>query len=346
MATTRLLTEAAEEWLDALRGQGLSTGTVNLYGITMKQFRSHAGDIYAKNITPQHVDKFFTAKPEWEPQTRRMKQSHLNLFFEWCRNRGYMSRNSDPLMGRRAPKVPKIERLRLTNSELNDALSIAPNPRDRMVVAILIFLLVRDSEARTIRWKDILWERDEVYVFRDKTDEDDHLPMSGNLRDELLLWKRELEKANGIVQPDWYVLPPMAPTATRNMKSGQWAVQKSTVYDPTRPLARLINQVKPVLIGLGHEDDMYRDGTHTLRRSGARELFEWLLTTEQADKALRIVQSMLGHATLAQTEHYIGLRRDRQARDLAIKGKRMYGDAMGVTNDADVIPFRKVSHGG
>lgn len=323
MATSKPLPEAINEWIDALRGMGRSNGTIGLYTITVKQFFDHAGNIFVKNINPQHMDKFFSAHPEWGARTRGMKQNHLSLFIEWCRARGYIARANDPLFGRQKPKVPKIERLRISRDRFGEVLNLAPNPRDRMIVGTLLYLLCRDSEARVIRWKDVLWEQDEVYIYARKTGQDDHLPMSAELREELERWKHYFESTYSIIQPDWYVLSPTASNPPRDPITGKWLTGRIT-WEPQRPLQRLVPRIIPILEAMDY--DLYRDGSHTLRRSGARELFEALSHTESADKALRIVQSMLGHASLAQTEAYIGLERDRQSRNKAIKGKRMYGE--------------------
>jgi integrase len=69
-----------------------------------------------------------------------------------------------------------------------------------------------------------------------------------------------------------------------------------------------------------------REGVHTLRRSGARALYEELVAGdhEARDEAIGMVQAMLHHKTRAQTEHYIGLEAAREKRDKVFKGKQMF----------------------
>ena len=65
------------------------------------------------------------------------------------------------------------------------------------------------------------------------------------------------------------------------------------------------------------------EGSHTLRRSGARALFDRLAESGY-DRSLRIVQSMLHHSSVTITEKYIGVTPDQRSRDEIIKGQEMY----------------------
>ena len=73
------------------------------------------------------------------------------------------------------------------------------------------------------------------------------------------------------------------------------------------------------------------EGFHTLRRSSARAFFESLRERgEGRDHALMIVKDFLNHASVAQTEHYLGLNQERTIRDALLKDQpfltRLAGD--------------------
>jgi len=64
------------------------------------------------------------------------------------------------------------------------------------------------------------------------------------------------------------------------------------------------------------------EGFHTLRRSSARALFEALRSAgEGRDHALMVVKEFLNHASVTQTEHYLGLNQERAIRDAILKDK-------------------------
>jgi integrase len=68
------------------------------------------------------------------------------------------------------------------------------------------------------------------------------------------------------------------------------------------------------------------EGFHTLRRSSARALFESLRSDGAGrDHALMIVKDFLNHASVVQTEHYLGLNQERTLRDALLKDQSFLG---------------------
>jgi len=97
--------------------------------------------------------------------------------------------------------------------------------------------------------------------------------------------------------------------------------------------------VKRAMRRIGHEP--HGSGMHTLRRSGARALFD-RLRHEGYDGALMRVSSMLGHADTKTTEIYLGLSIERQQRNELIAGKAMFPD---MTESGTVVPLKEASGG-
>ena len=67
-----------------------------------------------------------------------------------------------------------------------------------------------------------------------------------------------------------------------------------------------------------------REGSHTLRRSGARAYYDHWVAEGRAD-AIRIVQTLLHHKKVEQTQEYIGLELDRANRDELMRGVTIFG---------------------
>ena len=93
-------------------------------------------------------------------------------------------------------------------------------------------------------------------------------------------------------------------------------------------MVRVHRIAQRALVGIGfdtHDEHgvTAREGMHTLRRSGARALFNELVL-EGYDGALRTVQSYLHHSSSTMTERYLGLAEDRHRRNKEFVGRNLY----------------------
>jgi integrase len=135
-----------------------------------------------------------------------------------------------------------------------------------------------------------------------------------------LNWYRENQ--NGLVG-SWFLVP--------SKKPDQWTWDKDTgmlgridVLADLRPENRVTHPYRAVqraLAVMGYET--HKEGEHTLRRSGARALFD-TLREQGYDGALMRVSSMLGHRDTRVTEHYIGLSLERTQRNAMFAGQPMF----------------------
>jgi integrase len=94
-----------------------------------------------------------------------------------------------------------------------------------------------------------------------------------------------------------------------------------------------------VLLKAGYDLDK-GEGGHTLRRSGATALYNEL-SERGHDRAIRMCQAMLGHASIQTTEVYLALNLDRKARNDLLAGKRMFS----VGGPAKVLSLEKAADG-
>lgn len=105
---------------------------------------------------------------------------------------------------------------------------------------------------------------------------------------------------------------------------------------PTRPVGTLHRIATRALDKInyptrGEDGESLREGMHTLRRSAARARFD-VLESLGYDGAIRHVQTMLGHATMAMTEHYLGLHLDRVKRNELVRGRPMFSTGENVVS--------------
>ena len=74
------------------------------------------------------------------------------------------------------------------------------------------------------------------------------------------------------------------------------------------------------------EGKSLHEGVHTLRRSGARALFDELVDRGGYDGVLRLVAAMLHHKSTQMTERYLGLDVDTKKRNDLLRGERMFAE--------------------
>lgn len=316
------ITEAVDEYVETLRLQGRAPNTIRSRRQLVRQLLHSVGNIYLKHLTVQHVDRLFLDNPQWAPSTRAKIVAELGSFFKWAQQRRYMP-NEDLLQQMRGIKVPKQKRMRLSVAQISDLLDAAANPRDRIVIALGSYMLLRGSEVRTLQWKHIRLDSFEADVWREKTDEWDEMPITSELAEELHRWRRHLVETIGFPQPEWYVAPSYRATVTTRDPATGYITSATSRLNPHTPVSRPYQAVKNALKRLGIEDD--KEGVHTLRRSGARALYE-ALAAQGHDRAARHTQAMLGHADMTTTEKYLGLDIDRKSRNDLLKGASMFSE--------------------
>lgn len=336
------LSPSIDNYIRFRKSQDYSPGTIKVDVQVLKKFLAVNGNIYCHVITHRHVERHF------EEVTRTRKSSSLKndhgvlvRFFKWARHTGRMPVESDPMFGRRQPKAVKRERNRIPVTQFDLLLDTAEerDPRDRGLLALLLYTLARDSEITDLRIRDLNLETGDLRVRVHKTGVEDTLPVSVELDREMRRWLTMYAAEAGPLQGHHYLVPARAVHPIRN-EQGRITHHMST-YRPEKRIRAAGRVVSPVLERMGFpilNDDgsAAHEGAHTIRRSGARALFDQLSSTGY-DHGLRIVQSVLHHSSVTMTESYLGITADRRSRDEIIRGKELYPR----TVDANVIKIAR-----
>ena len=332
------LSDAITAFLADRRARGLSRESLRNEKQCLELLLADVGNIQVHRLRPQHLDTFWANRTTWSAGTMNRGRAHLSTFFKWCRARGHMPRDLDPMEGTKKIRVTPRDRAIIPQGEFQTLLSSIEDPRRRIAVAIGLYLFLRLSEISNLRWQDINLETSTVQVYRSKTRTMDDLPICDELRKELLRWKRIY--AIGLQQqpqPGWYVVPGVPSGVPRyGVKGTKGFIKESTGeirWQPTTK-ASLNYAIRTALKDLGYYRPM--EGGHTLRRSGAIALYNELSRVGH-DRAIRICQAMLGHSSVQTTEIYLRLDLDRKVRNDLLAGKRMFG----TEGEADVIDFQR-----
>lgn len=319
------LSEAITEYTEHMKARGRKARTIHNHKQPLNRALREWGDIYVASISHRHIDDLF-AKADWSAATRNLYLGNIRQgFFPWCRRHGYMRKDFDPTDGWTTSRVERREKDWIPVDEFAGLLDAATSPRDRGVVAAGMFLMLRGSEVSYLKVGSVDFDHDRILVWREKTQEEDWMPMSVELKEELLVWFRHYELSTGRtpLHPDWFLFPAQGPLPMKHDHSiGK--LQPTGEAPPYKPWTRLgkpYMAVKRTVKAYGIDD--YRAGVHLLRRSSARAYYD-LLVEQGHDHALMRVGAILGHKDTKTTQIYLGVKIEREQRNAAIAGKVMF----------------------
>ena len=268
-------------------------------------------------VTREDVTAWYTAL-QVGPSTKPTRVSQLRTFLKFCREEGLM--DSDPTVRLRAKKSRSsgATKDRLDAAELLALLDLCRLPHERIMLALCINLGLRASELTRLRVGDVDLERHEIRVRIEKTDEDDLMPISEDLADELSRWLDHYEDHAQVLHQSYLV-----PSHYWDNHNGR------SIYRHLQPTTHPERVIKRALKGAGWSE-IKGEGVHTVRRSLATVYFDMVEAEESFDSALLATMTLLHHSRPQTTLDYIGRNRAVLARDRAIKGKRFLSKLAGV----------------
>lgn len=328
-----LFSDFVDEWELSLKSNAFAAATVRSHMATARRLLAHVGNVQMRNITPRHIDTYFAERQvRLSPASLNIERSALNVMFGYAMQRRYITEN--PAAHRRMFRKVKRERTRVPARDFPALLDCAHHPQDRVIVALGLFLFLRASEIRTLRVGDVDLGSGLIEVEVHKTKQFDVMPISSELDAELRRWLTWYGTQLGrpLKRTDYLVPTKDRPRFVKGVHPRENAdlqrIRVETVLNPERPVYNPAAAVQRVLSAYGiairdDNDESLREGVHTLRRSGARALFDRLLG-EGYDGALRTVQAMLHHAAVTTTEVYLGIALDKKRRDDILRGKSMF----------------------
>lgn len=337
------LSDAIEEFLAYRKAAGLAANTVKINRRGLSYFLALIGNIQVRHLDAKHGEQFqaWLMGKGWKPNTVNTHLTSLSAFVKWLRSRRYLGAGSDPMGTVRLLKTMDEPRQRLHKDEFLDFLETAQNPHERIICALGLYLFLRSSEIAALKVGDVDLEEGKVTVHVTKSKLVDLMPISRELDKELRRWLSwyayDIERP--LADNMWLVPARRRPSMANDGSGpgGGYLVEREHGNcQPYKQGTKPHRYVKKVLdrfgVPLYNEDGKSnREGCHTLRRSGARALFDELVYVSNYDGALRLVSSMLHHKSVTMTEKYLGLDVDSHMRDDLLRGQQMF------TYAADVI---------
>lgn len=329
------ISEASPKYENHLHARRLTDGTIRAHRSALNLLQTHIGDLYLDSITTEHIDKLFLNN-NWAPTTRNTKIAIYRVFFKWARGARHMNPLNDPMIGLRQKTPPQKQHLRIPHSEWVKLFNACIHPQERIVIATGLFLFLRASEQRALKMQCVNLQNNLIDVWRPKTQKWQVMPISSELGDELRLWLTWLSTQYEL-QPEHHLICGRNKDMSHDPKTHRWIAGTGTM-NLERPVHNPAKIVQRVLRRAGYNVEKGQ-GEHTLRRSGARALFDTLVA-QGYDGALKQVQTLLGHANAWQTETYLGIDLEQKRVLDAYAGKPMFG-----TPNTNVVPLRKAEHG-
>jgi integrase/recombinase XerD len=286
------LDRAIEDFLTYLRVErGLSQATIRAYRGDLDDFASARGSAAEWNRTPDAALRYLAARtrrgrphdPGLAPTSLRRRAASIRGFYRFAFGEGLIS--VDVAQHIDLPRQPRLLPETLTIDEVERLLEAAPDLRGRTLLEILYAAGLRVSEALGLDREDVSLDGGFVRVIG-KGDKERLVPVGDVALDWLARWL-------SVERPRLLALGHVAPERGGPLFLG----------DRGRRMARqqAFGLVKSAARAAGLSD---RVSPHTLRHSFATHLLE-------GGADLRIVQELLGHASISTTQLYTHLTGER-----------------------------------
>lgn len=324
-----LLSEATARYLES-RKTRVALNTLRADAAALRRLVGVLGDPPLTAVGEDDIDDYFLDQADLGAATRNLRLSKIQAFFAYALGRGWITEN--PATERRRLLEPEADPLFVPVEQFPALLDAARNPRDRMIVALGLYLFLRSSEVQSLRWLDVDQARGHIYTMQHKTKTRDRMPICSELAEELIGYRRWYTDQSGEIQPEWYLVPGLktmvvAPSAWGygDTPDGRFRrlPQPRFILFPWKPTPKPHRAVQAALAAI--DLPVLQQGGHTLRRSGARALFNVLRETDDVTGALQTVKTMLHHKSTIMTERYLGIQPERERRDARLKGRSMFG---------------------
>lgn len=287
-------------------------------------------NVYLPDIDDRMMVRYFNRllPPGHEPRTYNNYRQILKKFWDFCRGEAWVRTNPmrhvDPL------RVSARVRLLLSPDELLRILDIS-EPRDRIALAVGMNTALRAGDISKLTIGSVNLGNDTIQVSIQKTGAEEILPMTSELRTELLKWFTTYATVMGMpvsaLPNNWTLIPPIQSVAVNVHDT---ALGRREVFEPHRQLTHMERIVQGALRKLGHPTR--GEGFHTIRRSMLRSMHDLAVADGESD-AIRMVQAMAGHKNQQTTEIYLGITHEKRRRDAMMQGKSFLTRAVGAQEE-------------
>lgn len=347
-----------EPYIDELRAQGKSAGTIRLYSGYLRRLAKSCDEVSRSACLVKNIDARHTARVRARYSsntTRNICETVLRGWLNWCVRMRYITEAramaaQGHVKYKKHIRKPKVY---IPAVQFQGCLEAAGawHPRSRAIVACALYTLGREGELESIQLKDFDLRKLGVELYRSKRQRWTTAPITPDFLSELDLWLTWYAADQGYgspaamiaEHPEWYLLPRLdwvgggGRTADERSRHGRHVMHPETQGRQFRAV------IKRTMDAMGIESREHGksvrhlgEGVHTIRRSGARAMLDFLTDNIGADRALLQVSLMLDHEDTRVTLLYIGLDLERERLNDFLRTNSMYA----------VNPSRRATAGG
>lgn len=330
------LGESIEDYNRWRQGRRLALGTLRNERIVLSRLAKVCGPILTGSLRENHVEAHWADAAVTRTSSLAIDYATLRGFLGWCARTGRITDRRDLMLNIVPPPQSRRERRRISANEFPRLLDSADHPRDRMVLALGVYSLQRSNEIAATRIGDVLFDTSEILSRISKGRRGQvreiYMPICAELDTELRRWLTYYTEQQGPLQPEWFLVPAKySPKWEQDPESGKFikTLRKTDHLKPVIPWRgnrAVVAKQALEAIGFPVTDPTGKgvfEGMHTLRRSGARALYDRYVADGEAD-AVGLVQQMLNHESRSMTERYIGVTSQRTRLRQTLAGKIMY----------------------
>ena len=320
-----LLSTASDLFYLSRKSQGIKPGTIRNYRISLERLMTVMGDLPVDKYTRGDIDQFVTrlADDGMANSTINKTIDNIGAFYNWASWDERLQVARSPLQGRRRLPVITRDRLRIPAEKFGSLIGSAEHPRDRILVAVGLMTMLRQSEIVSLRIGDLDMHEYVLNVRIHKTNGTDRMKIAHELRPFVREWLTYYTEQVGYLDPNYYLIP------------AKTAMTQGSRLQPSKQMVQVSRIINDILARAGYplrdaEGNSLREGAHTLRRSGALSFFRAQSQHGGIDDALRLSSSMLHHKSVSTTEGYLGLKSETERRNKILEQGPMFP---GLTGD-------------
>lgn len=308
-------------------------------------------------ITADCISRYFTDLGDVVQSTRNRALVDARKFLQFLEIREHIRPgHTDRLLaGRKIRSTTRKPKYYIPVDQFCDLLDVSGkrHQADRAVIALGLYTLARQGEIASLKLKDVDLANNTIRIYRSKRKRWTDVTICPDLAEELDNWLGFYAHEAGQIgphvmmndHPDWHVVPHLGIVRGPGPYKSE---DMSYELEPETRATRLEYIVKRALgrlgapTGHGKRVQYLGEGMHTIRRSGARAMLDYLAADIGNDKALLQVSVMLDHDDPKMTLLYIDRQIERDRLNDYLKTGSMYGPSHRMTKPAgNVVPLRQ-----
>lgn len=195
----------AQKFYDhSIHFKGFSKATVKRYRQAINYYCQFTSFTTIEEVTNKSIRELFyygRVEKHWKPSSFISYQKSLSVFFKWCVAKKYIT--EDPIADLESPRIEKRLPTKLTKHEACRVLeSIYNYPydsnliryRNHAIFSVMILAGLRKQEVIRLRYTDVDFENNSLFVHEGKGSKDRAIPINAVLRVNLEKYVQERKK--------------------------------------------------------------------------------------------------------------------------------------------------------